>query len=135
MLKTTRLLIAVLAAALTAASVFAQDPKLVKAGKKEGKVTVYGSLETDSAEAVFKIFRQKTGIDLEYWRASSTKVMDRALTEYRAGKPRFDVILTNDNPMQIMSREGIFANYESPSAKEFPRNQSIPSWVRATAMS
>jgi iron(III) transport system substrate-binding protein len=85
MLKTTRLLIAVLAAALTAASVFAQDPKLVEAGKKEGKVTVYGSLETDSAEAVFKIFRQKTGIELEYWRASSTKVMDRALTEYRAG--------------------------------------------------
>ena len=71
--KKRRLLSALLAAALSAAPVYAQDPKLVEAGKKEGKVTVYGSLETDSAEAVFKVFRQKTGIDLEYWRASSTK--------------------------------------------------------------
>lgn len=73
--KKIRLLLALLAAVLSAAPIYAQDPKLVEAGKKEGKVTVYGSLETDSAEAVFKVFRQKTGIDLEYWRASSTKVM------------------------------------------------------------
>ena len=72
--KKLRLSSALLAAALIGAPVYAQDPKLVEAGKKEGKVTVYGSLETDSAEAVFKVFRQKTGIDLEYWRASSTKV-------------------------------------------------------------
>jgi hypothetical protein len=55
--KKLRLLLALLAAALTAAPVYAQDPKLVDAGKKEGKVIVYGSLETDSAEAVFKVFR------------------------------------------------------------------------------
>jgi iron(III) transport system substrate-binding protein len=87
MLKKTGLLTAVLAAALATVSVYAQDAKLVEAAKKEGKVTVYGSLETDSADAVFKVFRQKTGIELEYWRASSTKVMDRALTESR-GKTR-----------------------------------------------
>ena len=69
MYKKLRLLVALVAAALTAAPVYAQDPKLLEAGKKEGKVTVYGSLETDSAEAVFKVFRQKTGIELQYWRA------------------------------------------------------------------
>ena len=126
MFKKTGLLTAVLATALATVSVYAQDPKLVEAAKKEGKVTVYGSLETDSAEAVFKVFRQQTGIELEYWRASSTKVMDRALTEYRAGKPGFDVILTNDNPMQILLKEGIFANYESPSAKEFTKESIHP---------
>jgi hypothetical protein len=47
-----RLFLALLAATLIAAPVYAQDPKLVEAGKKEGKVTVYGSLETDSAEAL-----------------------------------------------------------------------------------
>ena len=51
MYKKLRLLVALVAAALTAAPVYAQDPKLLEAGKKEGKVTVYGSLETDSAEA------------------------------------------------------------------------------------
>jgi iron(III) transport system substrate-binding protein len=52
--------------------------------------------------------------------------MDRALSEYRAGKPLFDVILTNDNPMQIMQKEGIFAKYESPSAKEFNKEAIDP---------
>lgn len=52
--------------------------------------------------------------------------MDRALSEYRAGKPLFDIILTNDNPMQIMQKEGIFAKYDSPSAKEFTKESIDP---------
>jgi iron(III) transport system substrate-binding protein len=103
-----------------------QDTALIEAGKKEGRVAVYGSLESDTAEAVFNSFRKKTGISVDYWRASATKVMDRALSESRAGKPQFDIILTNDNPMQIMAKEGIFAKYESPSAKEFPKEAIDP---------
>lgn len=113
-------------ALLIAATAFSQDAKLVEAGKKEGKAVVYGSLESDTAGAVFKVFKQKTGIDVDYWRASATKVMDRALSEYRAGKPLFDIILTNDNPMQIMLKEGIFAKYDSPSAKEFTKESIDP---------
>lgn len=113
-------------ALLIAATAFGQDAKLVEAGKKEGKAVVYGSLESDTAGAVFKVFKQKTGIDVDYWRASATKVMDRALSEYRAGKPLFDIILTNDNPMQIMLKEGIFAKYDSPSAKEFTKESIDP---------
>jgi iron(III) transport system substrate-binding protein len=105
---------------------FAQDAKLIEAGKKEGKAVVYGSLESDSAETVFNAFKKKTGIDVEYWRASATKVMDRALNEYRAGKPLFDIILTNDNPMQIMLKQGLFAKYDSPSAKDFTKESIDP---------
>jgi iron(III) transport system substrate-binding protein len=111
---------------LSAAPVFSQDTKLITAGKKEGKAVIYGSLESDSAETVFNAFKKKTGIEVEYWRASATKVMDRALSEYRAGKPLFDIILTNDNPMQIMFKEGIFAKYDSPSAKDFTKDSIDP---------
>ncbi|HME61313.1 MAG TPA: extracellular solute-binding protein, partial [Candidatus Binatia bacterium] len=58
--------------------------------------------------------------------ASATKVMDRALSESRAGKPVVDIVLTNDNPMQIMFKEGLFAKYDSPSAKEFPKEAIDP---------
>ncbi|MBI2997598.1 MAG: extracellular solute-binding protein [Deltaproteobacteria bacterium] len=91
-----------------------------------GKVVLYGSLESDTVEAVRKAFQKKTGIEAEYWRASATKVMDRALSEYRAGRPLFDVILTNDNPLQIMQKQGVFAKYESPSAKDFPKDAIDP---------
>jgi iron(III) transport system substrate-binding protein len=111
---------------LMTASVYSQSTSLIDAGKKEGKAVIYGSLESDTAGAVFKVFKQKTGIEVEYWRASATKVMDRALSEYRAGKPLFDIILTNDNPMQIMQKEGIFAKYDSPSAKEFTKESIDP---------
>ena len=104
---------------LSAAPLYSQSSSPIAAGKKEGKAVVYGSLESDTADAAFVPFKKKTGIDVEYWRASATKVMDRALSEYRAGKPLFDIILTNDNPMQIMFKEGLFAKYDSPAAKEF----------------
>src|SRR5437016_8266617 len=109
-----------------AAPLYSQSANLIAAGKKEGKAVVYGSLESDVAETAFNAFKKKTGIEVDYWRASATKVMDRALSEYRAGKPLFDVILTNDNPMQIMFKEGIFAKYDSPSAKDFTKDSLDP---------
>ncbi len=113
-------------ALLSAVPANSQSAKMIEAGKKEGKAVVYGSLESDSAETIFNAFKKKTGIEVEYWRASATKVMDRALGEYRAGKPLFDIILTNDNPMQIMFKEGIFAKYDSPTAKDFPKDAIDP---------
>ena len=115
-------------AVFTAGTAFGQSQALVEAAKKEGgKVVAYGSLESDTFEAISKAFTKKTGIEVEYWRAAANKVMDKAMTEYRAGKPLFDIIATNDNPMQIMLKEGIFAKYDSPSAKGFPKDAIDPS--------
>src|SRR6185503_563181 len=119
--------IAILAVAATgAAPAYSQVSSFQEAGKKEGKAVVYGSLESDSAEAIFNEFKKKSGIEVEYWRASATKVMDRALSEHRAGRPLFDIILTNDNPMQIMFKEGLFAKYDSPAAKDFTKDSIDP---------
>ncbi|MBI4526109.1 MAG: extracellular solute-binding protein [Deltaproteobacteria bacterium] len=105
----------------------ALDNSLVEAAKKEGgRVVVYGSLDSDTGDAIKTAFHKRTGITMEYWRASSTKVMDRALSEHRAGKPIFDVLINNANPMQIMFKEGILARYDSPSAKEFPKDVIDP---------
>ena len=64
---------------LFAATTSAQDTKLVEAAKKEGaKAVAYGSLESNTVEPIIEAFHKKTGIAVEYWRASATKVMDRA---------------------------------------------------------
>lgn len=96
------------------------------AAKKEGKAVIYGSLESDTMETIAKAFTKKTGVEVDYWRASATKVMDRAESEFRAGKPMFDAIATNDNPLQIMFKENLFAKYDSPSAKAFPKDAIDP---------
>jgi iron(III) transport system substrate-binding protein len=77
-------------------------------------------------EPIGKVFQSKTGLELNYWRGTATKVMERVIAEHRAGKPLYDVILTNDNPMEIMQKEGIFAKYDSPVAKDHPDNATNP---------
>src|SRR5712692_1433021 len=57
---------------------YGQTPKLVEAAKKEGgKVIVYTSMETFTADALQKAFQSKTGLQMEYWRGGSTEVIDR----------------------------------------------------------
>ena len=103
-----------------------QDAKLIQAAKKDGKVVIYGSLESDTVEAIKQPFQKKYGIEVEYWRASATKVMDRALSEGRAGKSTADLILTNDNPMRVMEKQGFFQKYVSPTASDFPKEAIDP---------
>ena len=93
---------------------------LVAAAKREGKVVVYGSLESDVFDVVAKIYETKYGIPVEYFRAASNRVLDRVLTEVRAGKPGFDVVLTNKSPMGILKKEGAFGRYTSPSYEDYP---------------
>ncbi len=105
----------------------AQDAKLVDAAKKEGgKVVIYGSLETPVVEGVIQAFRKRTGITAEYWRASAMSVMNRAMTEYRAGKPGYDVLLNNSDPLVIMANDGMIAKYDSPTTKKYPKDQIDP---------
>src|SRR5438552_18735378 len=82
------------------APAYGQSAQLIEAAKQEGKVAMYGSLESDTGDAVFRLFKKKTGIEVDYWRASANKVLDRALNEYRDGKPLCDVILPHHNPLR-----------------------------------
>jgi iron(III) transport system substrate-binding protein len=105
----------------------AQDARLLDAAKKEGgKIVVYGSLESNIVDAVIAAFNKKTGLTVDYWRASATKVMDRALTELRAGKPALDVMLNNSGAMYVLKKEGLFFSYASAAAKAYPKEVIDP---------
>src|SRR5215813_1838058 len=96
----------------------AQTDKLVEAAKKEGgKVVVYTSMETFTADALKNAFEKKTGLQMEYWRGGSTEILDRVLSEHRVGKPQFDVVATTGDHMRLMAKGGAFGKYESPSFK------------------
>ena len=111
--------VAIIAAVIGSGSAVAQSVN-VDASKKEGKVVVYGSVVPQAMEDLHKGFKSKYGIDVEYWRGSSTQVSERALTEARAGKPGFDVVEANRGVHLIMKKEGLFTKYVPPSAEKFP---------------
>lgn len=96
------------------------QPVNVDAAKKEGKVIVYGSVVPQAMEGLHRGFEKKYGIKVEYWRGSSTKVAERALTEWRAGRPGFDVVEGNRGVQLIMRDEGLFTKNIPPSSDKFP---------------
>ncbi|HXG50722.1 MAG TPA: extracellular solute-binding protein [candidate division Zixibacteria bacterium] len=96
------------------------QPVNVEAAKREGKVVVYGSVVPQAMADLHKGFKAKYGIDVEYWRGDSTKVSERALTEFRAGKPGFDVVEANRGVQLIMRSEGLFAKFIPPASEKFP---------------
>jgi iron(III) transport system substrate-binding protein len=112
---------------LFAQPVLAQTAQLIEAAKKEGgKVVLYTSMETFTADALKKAFEAKTGLQMEYWRGSSTEVIDRVLGEHRVGKPHFDAVATTGDHMHLMFKQGAFTKYESPSLKGFANDAIDP---------
>lgn len=102
------------------ACLFAQTAN-IDAAKQEAKVVVYAALPPEFMKAINDPFEKKYGITVEYWRASATGVLDRALNEWRVGKPAFDVIEGNKGPQVILKKEGVYAKFQPPSASKFPR--------------
>jgi len=96
------------------------QPVNVEAAKKEGQVVVYGAQVPQAMEGVNKGFEKKYGIRVDYWRGSSTQVAERALSEFRAGKPGYDVVEGNRGVQLIMRDEGLFAKFIPPSSEKFP---------------
>ena len=99
---------------------------LAEAAKKEGKVVIYGSLESGIMDEIEKAFTKKFGIAIDYFRASSNKTLDRVLTEARAGRQLSDVVVTNRGPMLLLKKENIFARYVSPESANFPNEVKDP---------
>ena len=110
-----------------ASAAFGQSAESVAAAKKDGgKVIVYTSMETFTADALKKAFETKTGLQMEYWRGGSTEVIDRVLAEHRVGKPLFDVVATTGDHMHLMAKNGAFVKYESPALKGFAKEAIDP---------
>src|SRR5688572_14249435 len=104
---------------LSVGKAVAQQPN-IEAAKKEGRVVVYGAQVPQAMKPLHAAFEKKYGISVEYWRGSSTQVSERALTEWRAGKPGFDVVEGNRGVQLIMRDEGLFQKFIPPSSAKFP---------------
>jgi len=107
------------AVVLPPAPIRAQDAN-IDAAKKEGKVVIYGTIIPQVMGLIEKGFAAKYGINIEYWRADATKVIDRVLTEWRAGKPGFDVVIGARGPLALAKADGVYAKFNPAVASKFP---------------
>src|SRR5437762_3815276 len=97
-----------------------RDQRVLQGAKKEGQVLVYTSLNLKDSVPIAEAFEKKYGVKLQLWRSSSEKVLQRALTEARAGRFSVDAFELNGPELEAMYREGLLEEYWSPHFKSLP---------------
>jgi iron(III) transport system substrate-binding protein len=97
-----------------------RDQRVIEAAKKEKQVVVYTSLNLKDSVPITQAFEKKYGVKVELWRSSSEKVLQRALTEARAGRFSVDAFELNGPEMEALYREGLLEEFHSPHFKSLP---------------
>jgi len=92
--------------------------KIAAAAKKEGTVTLYTTIAEKDLPVIFKPFEQKYGIKVNIWRAGTDKVLQRTVTEARAGRYDVDVIHFGSPEMEALAREKLLLPVDSPVHKD-----------------
>jgi iron(III) transport system substrate-binding protein len=97
-----------------------RDQRVIEGAKKEKQVVVYTSLNLKDSVPITQAFEKKYGVKVELWRSSSEKVLQRALTEARAGRFSVDAFELNGPEMEALYREGLLEEFHSPHFKSLP---------------
>ena len=95
-----------------------REKVLAEGAKKEGEVMLYTSLVPEDLTALGAAFEKKYGVKLKTWRANSEKVLQRAVTEARAGRNDADVVETNGPQLESLHREKGLQPLRSPHLKD-----------------
>ena len=88
--------------------------KLIEGAKKEKELNLYTSAQSDDMGALTAAFEKKYGVKASIWRASSEKVLQRAVAEARANRNTVDLIETNGPELESLHRENILQRIQSP---------------------
>lgn len=97
-----------------------RDQRVIAGAKKEKQVVVYTSLNLKDSVPITQAFEKKYGVKVELWRSSSEKVLQRAVTEARAGRFAVDAFELNGPELEALYREGLLEQFHSPEFKNLP---------------
>ena len=116
------------AAALFAMAAWGQTPlatyegadrmqRIAVEAKKEGSLTLYTSTAATDLPTLIPPFEKKYGVKVNVWRASTTSVLQRAVTEAAAKRYEVDAIFISSPEMEALNREQLLQPVASPSYK------------------
>jgi iron(III) transport system substrate-binding protein len=97
-----------------------RDQRIIDAAKKEKQAVVYTSLNLKDSVPITQAFEKKYGVKVELWRSNSEKVLQRAVTEARAGRFAVDAFELNGPELEALYREGLLEQFHSPEFKNLP---------------
>ena len=108
----------------------ARRERLIELADEEGgSFNAYGSTNLDDIFPMIDEFESQTGIDVNYYRASSSDILTRVLQEADADFPGADVVFTNGPELTVIDREGLLAPLESPVLENIPPEGVFENWA------
>ncbi len=113
-----------LSPAARAASV---NEALINGAKKEANLLLYLSTNLVDANALIQRFNQKYPfIKVNLYRTENEKLLNKILTEARAGKFNADDILISSFEVRVLLQRGLVQKYASPESRYYPQGFKDP---------
>lgn len=91
--------------------------RLIDGARKEGTLTVYSSMAEKDTSNVIKAFKEKYGVPVTVWRSGKDKVLQRIISEARAGHNVADFVWNVSPEMEALHREKLLQPVWSPQQK------------------
>ena len=86
----------------------------------EGKLMFYAAFNANDSKTLTDGFKQLyPKIDAVFYRATDAQLMERILTESRAGQNLWDVVMTTSFYGHNLKKRGVLASYDSPERKYY----------------
>lgn len=91
-----------------------RERRLAEGARREGFLNLYTSLTVDDMTVLNAAFEKRYSVKVRMWRASSDKIVQRALAETKAARFEADAIESNAPSLEILHREGLLQAVRSP---------------------
>jgi len=115
-----RLTVFILTVVQSFSTSFAAETSLLDKAKDEGKLVAYLAMNAADAVTVQSSFEKKhAGIKVELVRMGAPSILQRILTEHRAGKVLADVVLGFGFVHYELMQQKLLERYDSPERRNF----------------
>jgi iron(III) transport system substrate-binding protein len=106
------------------------DDLYERAKLEGGTLSLYGSLNTNSAAKIFPAFEARfPGIKVDWVDGTGERLMTRMATEARGGKVLVDVIQTNLEHLYQLKNQGLIVDMSVPEGAAYPDSVKGSYWL------
>lgn len=89
--------------------------------RKEGKLILYTAMQPEDSTKLVELYRSRYPfVDASFFRAGSAPLLNRILTESRAGRFLFDVVSGKVSDLLLLQKKGLLGKIVSPELAAYP---------------
>ena len=102
-------------------SLAASRDATIDGAKKEAKLVVYTAMQPEDSTKLIELYRSRFPfVDASFFRAGSAPLLNRILTESRAGRFLFDVVSAKVSDLLLLQKKGLLGTMPSSELTAYP---------------